>query len=337
MDFFPKAFKYLNAWLLMGFTLFAAIAAEKLWRTISTAVVKRTGAGNIPIPRGIRTEFRLSVTLPESATISMALYSPALAAAAVVTVCASLPFCTFIPIIDNGADIIQTVQFMILSEVFALISLYALHSAEAIEMARIEMRAMLRLFVPLTACLASLASYFIKHGLDSDPFSLNSFIMAGHFGSMSAWGVTGVLLFIFIIMSQIPHRSILMGTSLLLADDLPEYGGAPRAMLQMWSIFRSFIVTSVAVHIVFPTEFIANAAHTLGISWRVQALNFAAFWLSVMFARLIVFPLCGTIVGTVEERLPRAVRALFIPILTIVAMLLLLYEGILLSQEAASF
>ncbi|MCQ4763205.1 hypothetical protein [Cloacibacillus evryensis] len=338
IDFFSMIFKYFNAWLLMGFALVTAIATEKFYLlSISIMLRKRRLEDGAPAVRGVRAIFRLEIGLPESASVNIALYAPALAVASLMTVCASLPYCTFIPIIDNGSDIIQLVQFMLLSEIFALISLYALGSGTGNEIARSEMRGMLRLLVPLMACCASLASFFTKNGLDSDPFSLNSFSMTGHFASMSQWGICGVILFVFVILSQIPHRSISAGSALFMHGESPEYAGAPRGMLQIWSVFRAFIVISLVTYILFPSDMIATISEGLGISWRGQALNFIIFWLAVAAARLILVPACWITVQCAENRLPKPIRGSLIPILTVAAMLLLWYEGILLSQEAASF
>lgn len=337
IDLFSMVFKYFNAWLLMGFALVAAIVTEKLYLLLVSAV-QRKRMGEVRVPRrGLRAIFRLEIGLPETAAVNIALYGPSLAIASLMTVCASLPFCTFIPIIDNGSDLIQLVQFLLLSEVFALISLYALGTGTGNEVARSEMRNMLRLLVPLVACYASLASFFTKNGLDSDPFSLNSFSMTGHFASMSAWGICGVLLLVFVILSQIPHRSVTAGSALFIHGESPEFEGAPRGMLQIWSVFRAFIVISIVTYILFPADMIATLSEGLGISWRGQALNFVIFWLAVVASRLVLVPACWLIVQAAESRIPKPFRGSLIPILTVAAMMLLWYEGILLSQEAASF
>lgn len=338
IDFFSMIFKYFNAWLLMCFALVAAIMTEKLYLRLAFSVLKKRREGSgAPIVRSLRALFRLEIGLPGSAAVNIALYCPSLAIASLMTVCASLPFCTFIPIIDNGSDLIQLVHFMLLSEVFALISLYSLGTDTGNEIARGEMRNMLRLLAPLMACCASLASFFTKNGLDSDPFSLNSFSIAGDFASMSGWGIGGILLFVFVILSQIPHRSIAAGSGLFRQGESPEFEGAPRGMLQIWSTFRAFIVISLVTYILFPADLITTLSEGLGISWRGQALNFIVFWLAVVSARLFLVPVCWIAVEFIESKIPKPVRGSLVPILTVIAMTLLWYEGILLSQEAAAF
>ena len=98
--------------------------------------------------------FRSPVALPGGARVQTALFCPVLAFAALLTVCACLPVCTYIPIIDNGADVVQLAQFMLLSEVFVLVSLYAAGTEEALEIARAEMRNMIRFLIPFMAACA---------------------------------------------------------------------------------------------------------------------------------------------------------------------------------------
>ncbi|MCF0247194.1 MAG: hypothetical protein HUJ86_01175 [Synergistes sp.] len=285
----------------------------------------------------MRSFLHLEVGLPESAAINIAIYGPAAALAALMTVCASLPYCTFIPIIDNGSDMLQLTQFMMLSEVFALISLYALGTAESSETARVEMRSMLRLIIPFVACCASISSYLTTNGLDTNPYSLNSFSMSAQFIAMSPWGIAGCLLFVFIILSQVPNCGISSGNALLQDSEMPDYSGAPRAMMQIWSIFRGFIVISIVVYMLFPADVISAVNDGLGISWRGQSLNYFGFWVAVAGARLVLTPACQFFVSGIEGHLPRPMRGFVVPVLTIFAMILLWVECMLLSQEAASY
>ncbi len=339
MEYIWAFFKYFNAWLLMGFVLAAAVAAEKIY-IIFTVIISRKTLREVGVPliKNVRGAFRLEVGLPESASVNIALYGPALAFAALMTVCASIPFSTFIPIIDNGADVIQILQFMLLSEVLALISLYALGTKQAENAARIEMGKVIRLAVPVVACFASLAAFLIKNGLDSDPFSLNSFSIAGQLTAMSRWGICGTTLFIFTILSQIPHRDFMTGCALLKQGEIPEYTGAPRGILQVWAVFRSFIIVALVTYMFFPSNFIATINNAVGISWRSQALNFVIFWFSVVIMRTVAVPVCWLLLDLLKARLPKPLRETFlVTAFTACAMLLLYYECILLSQEAAAF
>lgn len=334
--FFSRMFDYFNAWLIMGSTLAIALASEKAYLLASSAIGKRKG---VPTPErwSIRHSFMTEVSLPESAPVKCSLYCPALAFASLMTLCASIPLCTYIAVIDNGADVIQLALSMLLSEVFALFSLYSLRTEYSSEAARAETRSVIRCMVPLTACWASLASFLIQNGLDSDPFSLNSFFMTEHMLSMSWWGISGVLLFIFCILSQIPYRNVFSGTLLLLCGEGDNFRGAPRGILQIWSVFRSFIIVALTVYVLFPSNLLRGINGILGISWHGQALNFVAFWLSVSLTRILAVPLCRRAISVIERPLPQRARGALLYVLVVAAMALLWYEGVILSQEAAAY
>ena len=206
------------------------------------------------------------------------------------------------PIIDNGADVVQLAQFMLLSEVFVLVSLYAAGTEEALEIARAEMRNMIRFLIPFHGGLR------IDSGLSdkerprqTDPFSFNSFSLFGQMRSMSWCGVAGMLLFMLAVLSQAPQRGASSGTLLLKEGELPDYGGAPRGILQIWSVVRSFIVVAVMTYIVFPSELMGTFGESAAIAWSGQAVNFVVFWLSVAAMRVAAVPLCRAVVAAVER------------------------------------
>lgn len=333
---FVSLFQYFNALLLIAFVAALAIVSEKMYFKAFAAFKKEYGAKERP-GAGLSGWFRAPVVLPSDARAGMALFCPAFALAALLTVFACLPICTYIPVIDNGADIVQLAQFVLLSEVFVLVSLYAAGTEEALRIARAEMRGMIRFLIPFMAACTSIAAYLIKNGLDTDPFSFNSFSLFGQMRSMSWWGVAGVALFIISVLSQAPQRGTSSGTMLLAGDELPDYSGAPRGILQIWSILRSFIIVAVVTYIVFPSEFMTTFGDQAAIAWSGQAVNFLIFWLAVAAMRLIAVPLCRALVAGIEKPLPEHARGSVVYILTVAAVLLLWYEGILLSMEAAAF
>lgn len=333
---FVSLFQYFNALLLIAFVVALAIVAEKIYFKALAAFKRRSGAEGCS-DLGLAGWFRAPVVLPGGARAGTALFCPALALAALLTVFACLPICTYIPVIDNGADIVQLAQFMLLSEVFVLVSLYAAGTEEALEIARAEMRGMIRFLIPFMAACASIAAYLIKNGLDTDPFSFNSFSLFGQMRSMSWLGVAGVALFLISVLSQAPQRGTYSGTLLLSRDELPDYSGAPRGILQIWSVLRSFIIVAVVTYVVFPSEFMSTFSDQAAIAWSGQAVNFIIFWLSVAAMRLIAVPLCRALFAVIEKPLPEYARGGVVYVLTVATVLLLWYEGILLSMEAAEF
>lgn len=334
-EIFASLFQYLNAWMLIAFVVAAAVVSEKLYFAAFSAVRGKAEEGG----RSVNSHrwFRVPVALPGGARRGAALYCPVFAFAALLTVCACLPICTYIPIIDNGADIVQLAQFMLLSEVFVLMSLYAAGAEEALEIARTEMRNMIRFLIPFMALCASVAAYLIKNGLDTDPFSFNSFSLFGQMRSMSWCGITGVALFVLAVLSQAPQRGAASGTLLLAEEELTDYDGAQRGILQIWSVVRSFVVVAVVTYIVFPSDLIGAFGESAAIAWSGQAVNFIVFWLSVAAARIAVVPLCRSAMALIERPLPVDARGGAVYVLTVAAVLLLWYEGIVLSMEAAAF
>lgn len=333
---FVSLFQYFNALLLIAFVVALAVVSEKMYFKVFAAFRRKSGAAE---RTGVSLTgwFRAPVILPASARAGTALFCPALALAALLTIFACLPICTYIPVIDNGADIVQLVQFVLLSEVFVLVSLYAAGTEEALKIARAEMRGMIRFLIPFMAACASVAAYLIKNGLDTDPFSFNSFSLFGQMRSMSWWGVAGVALFLISVLSQTPQRGTYSGTLLLSVGELPDYSGAPRGILQIWSVLRSFIIVAVVTYIVFPSEFMSTFGDQAAIAWSWQAINFLIFWLSVAAMRLIAVPLCRALFAAIEKPLPKYARGGVVYVLTVAAVLMLWYEGILLSLEAAAF
>ena len=90
-------------------------------------------------------------------------------------------------------------------------------------------------------------------------------------------------------------------------------------------------------YIVFPSDLIGAFGESAAIAWSGQAVNFIVFWLSVAAARIAVVPLCRSAMAFVERPLPVDARGGAVYLLTVAAVLLLWYEGIVLSMEAAAF
>ena len=337
-DILPALFNFFVTDLLIMFVFAASHKSDRLYMLMTAFIMKKRG---MPAPAGqdtgFRTMFRSQVSLPGCALTGMAVCAPALALASLVTLCAGLPYCTFVPITDGGADIIQMVQLFLLSEAFAVAALCSLGTKDSFDHAAAEARDVVKLLFALTASVASLASFFVKNGADRDPFSISSFSVVGRFSTMSLYGITGAFLFAFVILSQLPGKGAAFSASLLGEDDLPDFGGAPRALLRLWSSARSFIIISVVVFVFFPYNLVDNIGEGAGIAWYGQAINFAAFWLAVLLFRVAVVPLCQLSMAFIERKVPAKLSAAVMPLLVAAAMLLLWYEEALLIEEAAVF
>ncbi|MDO4988337.1 MAG: hypothetical protein Q4E17_04870 [Synergistes sp.] len=335
---FADVIRYINAWLLIAFVFFFSMMLEKVYVTLTGMAAKRVGfTFSMATPKSIKEIMTMRITLPEKSNKLLALYMPCFAAAALATVCASLPYCTFVPIIGNGADFVQLTFFILLSDVFVIISLYSIWSQEVVKIAVYELISTLRILVAFVACCASIAASFTQGSMESDPLSLNLFSAVEQFRSMSAVGAVGTLLFVFLLLSQIPCRTIGNGTYLFISDEIPQFSGIPRAILELCSAMRSLLIISFVVYVFFPSNLFENLGDGFGATWGAQALNFIFFWFVVAVVRLILVPLCQLSVRFTERHLPAKIRYCFVPAVTVILMAMLWYEGMLFSQEVGAY
>lgn len=334
-----SALGYFSSWVLMLVTLMAALFAEGIHTYISGRNLSRRGmiVSFLPL-RDIFRSMTVSVSIPEASIVRLSIYLPCFALAALAPIAASIPFFSFLPILDNGGDLIQILQFAVLSETLAILAIYSLGTADAQITAERMVRELVRLIVPMMAAFISIAFYYSANGVQGDPFSLNVFTVALHMSPSAPFSFAGTLIFIFVIFSQIPHSNAGFGCSLLENCELPDFNGAPRSMLQLWSIFRAFLVVALVTHIFFPWGYFKGLNAGFSISWWAQAVNFMAFWTTVLLIRVFGVTLCWKVMELLEKMLRiKNSRAWLCVILTTAATLLVVYEGIKISMEVAAF
>lgn len=328
-----------SSWILMIVTLIVALLAESAHTYFSSKSLSRRGMMISLLPlRDIFKSMTIPITLPETSVIGVSVYLPALALAALFPISASIPFFSFIPIMDNGGDLIQILQFAALSETLAILSIFSLGTAAAETTANRMIRELVKLMVPMIAAFVSIAFYYSANGVGGDPFSLNVFTMALHMNFDAPYSLTGTLIFIFVIFSQIPHSNAGFGCSLLENCELPDFNGAPRSMLQLWSIFRAFLVVALVTHMFYPWVYFKSLNAGFSISWWAQSVNFAAFWATVLIIRVFGVTLCWKVMDMLEKLIKiKNSRAWLCIIFTTIATLLVVYEGIRISMETAAF
>ncbi len=337
--FIVDLFGYFSSWILMLVTLFVALLAEGIHTFFSGRSLSRRGMAVSFIP--LRDIFRSAVspvTLPETAAVKLSVYLPCIALAGLIPIAASIPFFSFVPIMDNGGDLMQILQFALLSETFAVVSIFSLGTNESETTAKRMAGELIYLIVPMMAAFVTIGVYYSAVGVHGDPFSLNTFTKAQHMSVSSPFSLTGTLLFVFLIFSRIPHSNAGFGCCLLENCELPDFNGVPRSMLQLWSIFRAFLVVALVTHIFFPWGFFKGLNAGFSISWWAQTVNFAAFWSTVLLIRVFGVTLCWKLKEMLESRIriKNADTWLFI-VLTVTATLLVVYEGIKVSMETAAF
>lgn len=244
---------YFSSFVLMLVTMMVALFAESTHTYFSGKNLSRRGMMVSLLPlRDIFRSMTIPMRLPETSVVSLSIYLPCFALAALIPIAASIPFFSFLPIMDNGGDLIQILQFAVLSETLAIMSILSLGTAAAQNTADRMVRELVKLIVPMLAAFISIAFYYSANGIQGDPFSLNVFTMALHMSPSAPFSLAGTLIFIFVIFSQIPHSNVGFGCSLLENCELPDFNGIPRSILQLWSIFRAFLVVALVTHIFFP-------------------------------------------------------------------------------------
>ena len=330
---------YFSSWVLMLVTLMVALFAEGIHTYLSGRSLGRRGMMVSLIPlREIFRSMTIPISLPEASVVRLSIYMPCFALAALIPIAASIPFFSFLPVMDNGGDLVQILQFAALSETLAILAVFSLGTTDAQITAERMTRELVRLIVPMMAAFISIAFYYSASGIEGDPFSLNVFTMALQMSPSAPFSFAGTLIFIFVIFSQIPHSDAGFGCSLLENCELPDFNGAPRSMLQLWSIFRAFLVVALVTHIFFPWAYFKGLNAGFSISWWAQSVNFAAFWTTVLLIRVFGVTLCWKVMDILEKMfMIKNSRAWLCIILTTAATLLVVYEGIKISMEVAAF
>lgn len=341
MSFFEEALRILYAAILMGAVVFVAVTAESLHYKTLSVLDKRAGrssARHIQMPFGlIKSSFTRTVILPEGACVPISLYGPVFVFSAFLPVCASVPFCTPVPLLDNGSDILQMFQFFLTSEALAIISIASISCPSAHAVARRMAKDAFDYMLPLVSGFASIAWYFNIAEPDADPFSLSSLSFLLHEGAMGLPGIVGALLFILLIITHVPHNGSGMGCALFSDGELAEYQGCQRTIMQIWGMLRSYIIIALVVYSIFPWDYLKSQVSGAAISWWFQALNLLLFWLTVIAVRFLPAPLCWRAAGYLEKRFSANARLLLAVALAFAAIALVVGDAVRLSLDAAAF
>ncbi|MDD4159900.1 MAG: hypothetical protein PHO18_03020 [Synergistaceae bacterium] len=330
---------YFSSLVLMLLTLMLALLAESVHTYLSGKSLSRRGMMVSLLPlRDIFRSMAIPISIPEASVVRLSIYLPCFSLAALIPIAASIPFFSFLPIMDNGGDLLQILQFAVLSEVLAILAVFSQGTLSAQITAERMIREFVKLIVPMAAAFVSIAFYYSAAGVNGDPFSLNVFTMALHISPSAPFSLAGTIIFIFVIFSQVPHSNAGFGCSLLENCELPDFNGVPRSVLQLWSIFRAFLVVALVSHIFFPWGYFKGLNSGFSISWWAQSVNFAAFWTTVLAMRVFGVTLCWKVMDMLEKMIRiKNSRAWLYLMLTIIATLLVVYDGIKISMEVAAF
>ena len=319
--------RYLFACLLVSSTIFIAVfsdtAAMFVFRTLfKDAPVKPEYPLNF-----LKDIFMEKTTISPSAVITISLYGPACAFAALLPVCAVIPFFSFIPIMDNGADLLQIAQLLLLSDVIAIISVGALGVSGSITTVKVMFKESISQILPLVVFFVSVSAYVNVDGLSADVFSLASLqSLSDTYTKVPILFYVGICIFCFVILSQLPHKDYKTPIYFLKPGELAEYKGMPRFLMTSRSLFRSFILTAIVVDIFFPLMRFILPTPNLPVSWLAQLSVYIEFWTIVILARSILVTLSWLLFDKINALLPRNLRPALVPVLTFLAAALVFFR-----------
>ena len=328
--------EYFFAWLFICVTLGIAIAAEALSSMLfanDSKPLARMARLRLPITR-LSSLYREKILLPDTA-VTLLLYGPILAFAALLPVCAAIPFFTFTPILSNGADLLQIIQFFLLSDVLMVIVFYSLSSPASSLRARKQISNTVRLVMSVVLFFVMLAAYADVVGSVSDVFSIST-LSSAIVSAASLPLYLGVVLFLFVIFSQLPHSED-CSVVLLDADELPEFRGLPRFLSEIWSLFRSFVIVALVVNIIFPTSSFTAGPAVKSVPWLSQIALFVSFWFTAIIMRVTVVPLCWKLYDKLTDYLPPVLSDKIVWILTAAASSMILIGIMVVSAENAAY
>ncbi|MEG1502154.1 MAG: hypothetical protein RRZ70_05770 [Synergistaceae bacterium] len=255
-------------------------------------------------------------------------YCPILAFSALFPVCSIIPYFTFIPIMENGADLLQIMQFLLLSEALAIISVYSLSSNESTEFAGKMCVDCMCLYIPILIFITSIATYRKYLGEMDRIFSLNVFPGFYENNQINLLVCLGTAIFVFLIFSQMPHKSFNKGKYFANRYDIPSFSGVSRLLMSSWGLFRTFIVMCIIISL-FYTFASVKITDTLDIfSWGIQLISFLSFWLSVFAVRITLVPLSWLIYDKIILIISEKNRIYYIATLSLLAIILIFWETI---------
>ena len=328
--------EYFLAWLFIGVALGIAVAAEAVSFLLFAGSCNQRGrlAGlSLPISK-LLSLYREKIMLPDGA-VMLILYGPILAFAALLPVCAAIPFFTFTPILSNGADLLQIIQFFLLSDILMIIVFYSLSSPAASLRARKQISNTICLVMSVVLFFVMLAAYADVVGSVSDVFSISTLsIVITSAASLPLY--CGIGLFLFVIFSQLPHSKD-CSVMLLDADELPGFRGLPRFVSEMWSIFRSFIIVALVVNIVFPTSAVSVGSTVKSAPWMSQVALFVSFWCTTIVVRAVIVPLCWKLSDKLKNCLPSAISDNIVWVLSAAAAVMIFIEIMIVSAENVAY
>lgn len=288
-DLIINFIKYFSDWFLIAVIFLIALLTELFASYILDLF---SGDKNILYSyRYLRRTYRQRFSLGKDVLSFYPVYFPAFTFAALFPVCSALPYFTFIPLLENGSDLLQITQFMLLSDAFALISVYSVANRESVFRVNKMIRDLICLYLPLIFMLTMLALYKRYLGELDKVFILDSFMSIASSIDNTVSLRVAVVMFSALVVSQIPHSNFKRAVYFVKPDEFASYSGVPRILMNAWGLFRSFLIMTIVTELFFTFVSYKLFSSTDLPVWFVSFANFMAFWVSVLLFRVIFVPL----------------------------------------------
>ncbi|MGI6442259.1 MAG: hypothetical protein GXZ13_04325 [Synergistaceae bacterium] len=265
----------------------------------------------------IKKQFLSKVVLPETASVAIVISAPVLALSALMPICTTIPYFSFIPYIQKNTDLLQIVQFLLFSEVFATLAIYALGT----KVSRLIAKEMIKEFAYscffIIAFFTLIAVYIDKTSSITDTFKLSSLAVSGLLSTKN-FLVYAVLLFISaIIFALLPHETRKNSKYLTNNNVLVEFQGAPRVIISLWSLLRSFLIISIILVTLLPFINIPSNSQNINIPWFIKTINFFVYFITIILTRSFVIPIFWEIRDKLKHILPRLLSLILIHLIII--------------------
>lgn len=325
MPVFVFLFKYLVGWLLLCAAAVILLTASEAAHSFLSSFFFGTGGKSVSSVKLIAASAASPIFMPSEASKFAALIGPVLALAAILPVCISICFFNFLPNVNEGGDILQTIHFMVLSGVCVTTAIYALGAGYAPRCAVRVAGEFIKLALILAAAFISFGMLFVSLGTEGNIFHLDVFMLSLQLRSLSVFGYAAIAIFVFLALSRLAYWDVREPDSFLSELPLSEYNGSQRAMIQIWTAIIAFLTAVLVTHLFFPWFFLFQDAEvtTLGSFWG-GVLGFALFWPTVILVRTFGVIICRKVWGGIEKRMP-ATASLFLMLLLLAAAMGMIY------------
>ena len=283
--------------------------------------------------------FGQSYGLPEQGYRKTVIFALSASFALFCTVFACVPIGLGVPVLENGGDLLQMLFAITLSVGFGCIAIEALNFSDKGNVLKKLVLSAARLYLPFAACIISIASYLETIGVAGDSFSLLRLTECTPYYAMSKTGIAGLILFGFIIYSQVYSEDRSPGEDCMLisVNDMPEFTGKTRFVMQLWSLCLPYFIILLTEEIFFPWTYFVQTEKGPLVALIITLAGVFLFWAAAVLIRIFVVTLCWGIMHFVKTHVSSKVYFVILPLLTLIAMGLVFYDSIKVAAEMIAY